>query len=193
MLPLTTLTTFLALASAVPLETRQSGPSVKINDGTVVGSSLGGVDSFKGIPFAQPPTGDLRLKPPQPLKSSFGTFDATGTPASCPQFINILNPDYLPPNVVDRVLNSPLLQVATDQSEDCLTINVQRPNGVKADAKLPVLFWIYGGGFEAGSTQMYDGSPFVTRSVQMGQPVVYVAVNYRYDCDYICSTLRVLC
>lgn len=167
-------------ASALPLEGRQSGPSVTTNDGTVVGSSLNGVDTFNGIPFAEPPIGPLRLKPPQPLNSSFGTFDATQAPAACPQFINILNPDYLPPDALDKLLNSPLLQTVTNQDEDCLTINVQRPAGAAEDANLPVLFWIYGGGFEAGSTSMYDGSSFVERSVEMGTPVVYVAVNYRY-------------
>lgn len=48
------------------------------------------------------------------------------------------------------------------------------------DAKLPVLFWIFGGGFEVGWSGMYDGSSIVERSVKMGTPVIYVAVNYRY-------------
>lgn len=173
------LTLLVPFTTAIPLETRQSGPSVTINDGTVVGSSAGGVDSFKGIPFAEPPVGPLRLKPPQLLNSSFGTFDATKAPAACPQFVNVFNPDYLPADALDLLLNSPLLQVALDQNEDCLTINVQRPAGVDADAKLPVLFWIFGGGFELGWSGMYDGSSFVERSVEMGTPVIYVAVNYR--------------
>lgn len=164
---------------AFPLETRQSGPSVTITDGTVVGSTTNGIDSFKGIPFAQPPVGALRLKPPQPFNSSFGTFDATQDPAACPQFINLFNPDFLPADALDQLLNSPLLQTATNQDEDCLTINVQRPAGVSADAKLPVLFWIFGGGFELGWAGMYDGSSIIGRSVEMGTPVIYVAVNYR--------------
>lgn len=99
----------LSSATGLPLDSRQSGPSVNIADGTVVGSSANNVDTFQGIPFAQPPVGPLRLKPPQPLNSSFGTFDATQAPAACPQFINAFNPDYLPADALDRLLNSPLL------------------------------------------------------------------------------------
>lgn len=170
---------FAVSALGLPLENRQSGASVTINDGTVVGASSDGIDTFRGIPFAQPPVGDLRLKPPQPLTSSFGTFDATQNPKACPQFLNLFNMDTLPADVVDRLLNSPLLQVATNQGEDCLTINVQRPAGIAEDEKLPVLFWIFGGGFEAGFASMYDGSSIVQKSVEIGSPVVYVAVNYR--------------
>lgn len=181
MLPFVVLTSFLLPSIlALPLETRQSGPSVTIVGGTVVGSSTNNVDTFKGIPFAQPPVGPLRLKPPQPLNSSFGTFDGTQEPKACPQFINVFNPDSLPADAVDQLLNSPLLQTATNQGEDCLTINVQRPAGVAEDAKLPVLFWIFGGGFELGWSGMYDGSSIVQRSVQTGKPIIYVAVNYRY-------------
>ena len=176
---LSTLTILTASSVAFPLEGRQSGPSVSIADGIVVGTSSDGVDTFRGIPYAQPPTGQLRLKPPQPLDASFDTFDATQNPKACPQFLNVFNMDTLPADVVDRLLNSPLLQVATNQGEDCLTINVQRPAGISEEAKLPVLFWIFGGGFEAGWAGMYDGSSLVQKSVEMGTPIVYVAVNYR--------------
>ena len=76
-------------------------------------------------------------------------------------------------------MNLPLLQTVTNAGEDCLTVNVQRPAGTKADAKLPVLFWIFGGGFELGSTAMYDGASLVAESVAQGKPIVFVAVNYR--------------
>lgn len=69
---------------AVPIdEKRAAGPSVTIKQGTVVGSSVVGVDSFRGIPFAQPPVGSLRLKPPQPFTGTFGTLAATGIPTAC--------------------------------------------------------------------------------------------------------------
>ena len=67
-----------------------------------------------------------------------------------------------------------------DEREDCLTISVMRPVGTDAtDAKLPVIFWIYGGGFESGSTQMYNGSVLIPESVSQGKPMIFVAVNYR--------------
>lgn len=131
-------------ASAAPtvVEERAAGPSVTIKDGTVVGSSSGGVDSFKGIPFAQPPVGNLRLKPPQPLTKSFGTFDATKNPAVCPQFISSTNTGVLPEDALGYVLDLPFFQTVTNQKEDCLTINVQRPSNPSVKGPLPVIFWI---------------------------------------------------
>lgn len=114
------------------------------------------------------------------------TFAATTAAAACPQFafqIDNINIESLPQDVVSDVIgeliDSPIGQTAINQNEDCLTINVQRPTGTAADAKLPVIFWIYGGGFEAGWSAMYDGSNFVQQSVRLGKPVIYVAVNYR--------------
>ncbi|EHK96697.1 putative Lipase 5 [Glarea lozoyensis 74030] len=77
------------------------------------------------------------------------------------------------------VLNTPVFQAATNAKEDCLTINVIRPAGVGKGSKLPVLFWIYGGGFELGSTAMYDGSSLVQESIDTNKPIMFVAVNYR--------------
>lgn len=168
-------------ALALPVEERSilGAPSVEIRDGTVRGSTLLGVDSFKGIPFAQPPVGQLRLKAPQPLNSSYGTIDAVGVEAACPQFYAQVKSHKLLSNVLGSLLNTPLLQQVTKQDEDCLTVNVQRPSNVDSETKLPVLFWIYGGGFEFGGTQLYDGTSIVQRSITNDEPVVFVAVNYR--------------
>jgi carboxylesterase type B len=146
---------------------------------TVVGKSLLSVESFNGIPFAQPPVGQLRLKPPQPLTSPIGKIDASGIPKACPQFFFSVDDGSIPSDALGTILNTPLFQTVTNAGEDCLTINVQRPEGTAKDAKLPVLFWIFGGGFELGSTQMYDGTSIVRESVDQGKPVVFVAVNYR--------------
>jgi carboxylesterase type B len=179
-----------ALALAAPLDERQSGPTVIIRNGTVIGSRSGDIDSFSGIPFAQPPVGNLRLKPPQPLTSGFpggsDTFLATKDAPSCPQFafqVDQLNLGSLPQDIVSDIIgeliNSPIGQTVLNQQEDCLTITVQRPAGISDTAKLPVLFWIFGGGFEAGGTSTYDGSNLIRQSVALGQPIMYVAVNYR--------------
>ena len=167
---------------AVPLEERQAGPSVTIKNGTVVGSTSGNVDSFKGIPFAQPPVGNLRLKPPQSINASFGTITATATPRACPQFqeqINLSSLANLPSSVIGLLEDTPLAQAITNAGEDCLTLNVQRPSTATSSSKLPVIFWIFGGGFEFGSTQSYDGTSLIQRSISMGEDVIYVAVNYR--------------
>lgn len=160
----------------VTVETRASGPSVTIANGTVIGSSSNGVDSFKGIPFAKPPTGQLRLKSPQSLDTGFATIQATGTPASCPQFLFSVDKSNLPLNVVGILEDTPFGQTVSGSSEDCLTLNVQRPSTATPSSKLPVLVWIYGGGFEFGATSMYDGSGIVSRSVMNNQPVIYVAM-----------------
>ncbi|KAJ4376242.1 hypothetical protein N0V83_001525 [Neocucurbitaria cava] len=170
----------LALAAPARLEKR-ANPTViaPSSQATVVGSNILGVESFKGIPYAQPPVGQLRLKPPQPLTSALGKVDGTGIPKACPQFFFSVDESTFPTSVLGTILNTPLFQAATNAGEDCLTINVQRPAGTTADAKLPVLFWIFGGGFELGSTAMYDGTSLVAESVAQGKPIVFVAVNYR--------------
>ena len=170
----------LALAVPAPLEKRANPTVVAPSpQATVAGINVLGVESFKGIPYAQPPIDQLRLKPPQPITSSLGKIDGTGIPKACPQFFFSIDERNIPTNVLGTILNLPLLQTITNAGEDCLTINVQRPAGTKAGDKLPVLFWIFGGGFELGSTAMYDGTSLVAESVAQGKPIVFVAVNYR--------------
>ncbi|KAH7418936.1 lipase [Cadophora sp. MPI-SDFR-AT-0126] len=172
----------LPAALAAPPGKRAAAPTVAIASplATIIGSSSATVETFNGIPFAQQPVGPLRLKPPQALAAPLGTVVATGIPKSCPQmfFSNDLT-STLPTAVLGLLLETPLFQTVTNAGEDCLTINVQRPVGTTASSKLPVLFWIFGGGFELGSTLMYDGASLVKESVANGQPIVFVAVNYR--------------
>lgn len=141
----------LAFAAPAQLEKR-AGPTVVAPSpqATVLGKSASNVESFNAIPYAQPPVGQLRLKPPQPLTSSLGTIDGTGSARACPQFFFSVDAAAFPTNVIGTILNTPLFQAVTNAGEDCLTINVQRPAGTAANAKLPVLFWIFGGGFELG-------------------------------------------
>ncbi|TEB32790.1 esterase 1 [Coprinellus micaceus] len=132
---------------------------VKLGKTTVSGRAVSDkVDFFGGIPFAEPPLGPLRLRKPI-LRTRLATplFNASTYGKSCIQ---------------------PLADPTT-LSEDCLTINVFRPAGVSSKEKLPVLFWTYGGGFIIGSSNMYDGSNLVARSVARGTPIVYVNFNYR--------------
>ncbi|KAK0388039.1 hypothetical protein NLU13_4283 [Sarocladium strictum] len=144
----------------------------------IVGSSLLNVDSFRGIPFADAPTGQLRLRPPQKLSRKLGTFDATPIAPACPQMLISRESLGIIGGVANDVLNLPFLQNVTGR-EDCLSVTVQRPAGVKKGDKLPVLFWIYGGGFEFGSTSTYDGTSLLTEASKQGQAFVFVAVNHR--------------
>ncbi|KAF4975144.1 hypothetical protein FZEAL_8021 [Fusarium zealandicum] len=166
-------------APPATIEERAAKVNVAVPAGTVVGSSSGKVESFRGIPFADAPTGSLRLKPPKKLSKALGNFDASGpTGPTCPQmFISSGGEDVISEFLSD-FLSIPLLQVITGQ-EDCLTMTVQRPAGTKAGDKLPVLFWIFGGGFQLGSSAMYDGTSLLSAAIDQQQPFVYVAVNYR--------------
>ncbi|KAF2748699.1 alpha/beta-hydrolase [Sporormia fimetaria CBS 119925] len=175
------LLTLAPLALAAPALEKRAAPTVTAPApaATYVGKQGLFVETFNAIPFAKPPVGGLRLKPPQPLTSALGKFDATGTPRACPQFYFSVDSGSIPTDALGTVLNSPLFQKVSNAGEDCLSINVQRPRGTTKDSKLPVLFWIYGGGFELGSTQMYDGSDLIRSSIGDGKPIVFVAVNYR--------------
>ena len=117
-------------------------------DATVLGNVKNKVESFGGIPFAENPTGQLRLRPPQRLSKSIGTFDGTGPAGACPQFVSSKESTDFLFKTLGTIANLPFVQNVTGQSEDCLSITVARPEGVKAGDKLPVLFWIFGGGFE---------------------------------------------
>ncbi|RTE74535.1 hypothetical protein BHE90_011021 [Fusarium euwallaceae] len=166
-------------ATPATLEERAAKVTVAVPSGTVIGSSLGNVESFRGIPFADPPTGSLRLKPPKKLSKALGNFDASGLVGpSCPQMFISTGAEDVISEFLSNFLSIPFLQVVTGQ-EDCLTMTVQRPVGTKAGDKLPVLFWIFGGGFELGSSAMYDGTSLLGTGIDQDQPFIFVAVNYR--------------
>ena len=132
--------------------------TVTVDTGKLRGEAQGEVVSFKGIPFAQPPVGELRWKPPQPVAKWQGVRDAVGYGADCMQ---------LP-------FPSDAAPLGMKPAEDCLYLNVWRPAHA-AGKKLPVLVWIYGGGFVNGgsSPAVYDGSPFARDGV------IFVSFNYR--------------
>lgn len=132
-----------------PLEQRAATTAtVVLPSATILGNVKNNVEQFAGIPFADSPVGQLRLRPPQRLTRSLGTFDGTGPAGACPQMVVSSEGENVLFNVLGSVANLPFVQKATGQSEDCLTITVARPVGVKQGDKLPVLFWIFGGGFE---------------------------------------------
>ncbi|KAJ5602261.1 hypothetical protein N7510_011795, partial [Penicillium lagena] len=172
---------FFALLAPCGLALVNSYPTVTIQNGTLVGNSINKVDSFIGIPYAQPPVGDLRLRPPQTFNKHFGVLKVQDLATGCVSMdMSPVNTTGLPEpavGVIEFVLNS----ATGPSSENCLTINVQRPSGTERNAKLPVLLWIYGGGFELGNTQSYDGTGIISKSVDMGEPVLFVAFNYRLN------------
>lgn len=161
---------------------RSESVEVQLSSGTlIVGRSNAKIDTFDGIPYALPPTGRLRLRAPKPLPSEpGGKINATGIAAACPQLlVSPANEDVIS-KAGSKILELPFFNRLTGQ-ENCLTVSVQRPANTKPDAKLPVLFWIYGGGFAFGSTSTYDGSSMLEEGIKNNQHFIYVAVNYRLN------------
>ena len=120
-------------------------------ESTILGNVINKVESFGGIPYAEPPVGSLRLRPPKRVETSLGTFDATGPAGACPQMLVPTESKNFLLKTLGSVVNLPFIHNVTGQSEDCLSVTVARPEGVKEGDKLPVLFWIYGGGFEVNN------------------------------------------
>ncbi|KAL2782740.1 Alpha/Beta hydrolase protein [Aspergillus pseudodeflectus] len=159
-----------------------STPTVTIASpaATIVGLA-GDVEQFPGIPYAKPPVGNLRFKPPVPLTEPYGMYEATENKNICPQFVgSTTDGNSLIPEFLTTLLNSPLFQKPVfAASEDCLYLNIHRPAGIKEGDDLPILFFIHGGGFQLGWNSMYDGTPWVEKSVELGKPMIVVTVAYR--------------
>ncbi|OAQ71431.1 cholinesterase [Pochonia chlamydosporia 170] len=151
--------------------------SVKLPFGTIIGRAGLTSETFNGIPYARPPVGPLRLKPPQALDVK-GIFNATGQAKACPQLLVSAKNRQVLADLDEKLLEFPFVQ-PVESSEDCLTVSVQRPSGTKAGERLPVLFWIYGGGFQSGSTNTYDPTSLLAAASAEGLPFIYVGVNYR--------------
>ncbi|XP_019345837.1 acetylcholinesterase [Alligator mississippiensis] len=126
----------------------------------------GHVTAFLGIPYAEPPLGPLRFRPPRPLRRPWrGTRDASAYPRACWQYVDKLYPGF--PGLEMWNPNREL-------SEDCLYLNVWVPSPRPRNAS--VLVWIYGGGFYSGSSSLdvYDG-----RYLAQAEGLVLVSMNYR--------------
>jgi para-nitrobenzyl esterase len=135
---------------------------VRVDTGQLQGVVDDGVVSYKGVPFAAPPVGDLRWRPPQPAAQWTGVRQATEFGADCMQT------RFGPPP-------APGAPPTPAPSEDCLFLNVWRPASAAAGAKLPVMVWIYGGGFMFGSSAM----PLTSGTHFAKQGAILVAANYR--------------
>src|SRR6188768_2220342 len=146
----------LVLLAVLPFDAALAQVTVAtVTGGAVSGVTEAGISVFKGIPFAAPPVGDLRWKAPAPAKPWAGVRKADAFANACMQA----------PNTQGNT--APV-------SEDCLYLNVWTP-AKAANAKIPVLVWIHGGGYVGGSTStsMYDGTGFAKKGV------VLVSLAYR--------------
>ncbi|TFY81776.1 hypothetical protein EWM64_g2235 [Hericium alpestre] len=157
-------------------------PTVQLDKGVFTGVQKGNTQSFMSIPYALPPIGNRRFRLPEPYPVYEGYYSATSFKPSCPQQAMTM-PGWLDnelKHALDKVVDS-MYDHFTPDSEDCLTINVVKPADATPLSKLPVVVWIFGGGFQVGGTATY-GDPsekMVERSMQLGQPMIYVSMNYR--------------
>ena len=144
-------------AVVVAAQAQSSGPVARIDTGAIRGQVQEGVASWKGVPYAAAPVGPLRWRAPQPAAKWSGTRDALQYAHDCMQ----------------KPFPSDAAPLGTEPAEDCLYANVWRPAGAKG--KLPVLVWIYGGGFVNGgaSPPTYSGANLAK------QGVLFVSFNYR--------------
>lgn len=153
--------TFAIAAGALTLLASAAGaqiPQADVTGGKVAGTVADGLSVFKGIPFAAPPVGNLRWKAPLPVKPWSGTKQTIAFGAGCMQ-----NPAMAKQMGADVPL-----------SEDCLFIDVWTPAKAPGE-KLPVIAWIYGGGYNGGMTSvpLYDGANLARKGV------VFVSISYR--------------
>jgi para-nitrobenzyl esterase len=145
---------FLCISIAIQAQT------IKTKSGILRGSTEGDVAIFKGIPFAAPPVGEFRWRPPQPVKPWKGERDATKFCKDCGQA------GFGPGG---------RQKISPNASEDCLGLNIWKPASAKKGAKLPVMVWIHGGAFVGGSGA--GAQNFGHEFAKQG--VILVNINYR--------------
>lgn len=121
----------------------KAAPAVTVTGGQTAGGVYGDIAIYRGIPFAAPPVGDFRWRAPQPVQPWAGVREGIQFGGTC------------------------------TASEDCLYVNVYKPADARADARLPVMVWIYGGAFTGGASNNYEGPNFARKGI------VYVSLNYR--------------
>ena len=137
--------------------------NIQCRSGTIIGRVRDETILFAGIPYAEPPVGELRFKPPQPLRSSLDNFEAFKFGAAAPQ-----------------VSGGGMTDSAKVRwSEDCLTLNISAPAAVRDEedtGKRAVLVWIHGGGYRTGQGAIpwYNGTSFAKN-----HDIIVVSMNYR--------------
>jgi para-nitrobenzyl esterase len=149
---------FLSANLFVFSQTTSPSTIVKVEGGKVEGTNKNGVIIFRGIPFAEPPVGDLRWRAPVPAKRWKGILKAFKFAPACPQQPNIVTAYY----------------TKYGMSEDCLYLNIWKPD-TSRKVKLSVLVWIHGGGFNMGSTSQ-DAT---TGEILAKKGVIVVSIAYR--------------
>ncbi|PPQ70409.1 hypothetical protein CVT26_013826 [Gymnopilus dilepis] len=160
--------TYLLLLSSASFAAPLASPVAHLDAALVTGINNGTINKFLGIPFGHAP----RFQLPQPVQPYVGHINASAFGPGCPSQLTVSPSPLIPFNF------SP---PAAGESEDCLSLNIYAPVGATPSSRLPVIVWIYGGGFELGNTESNDAhvTRIVKRSVELNLPLVQVSINYR--------------
>jgi para-nitrobenzyl esterase len=150
-----TLGLLLAAAGCGEQQVERGAPLVRTESGMIRGIDAERAQQFLGIPYAAPPVGALRWKPPTPVAPWPDIRDATTLPVACAQLPSTNGPG--------------------SDAEDCLYLSVYRPANTTASSRLPVLLWIHGGGAVNGSGNQFDASTLADTGT------VVVTINYRLN------------
>ncbi|MFF5932146.1 carboxylesterase/lipase family protein [Streptomyces sp. NPDC012508] len=154
--PTTAAPTTAAPTTAAPTPDVGPRPVVTVAQGKLRGQNHDGAQEFLGVPYAAPPVGEARLRAPREPRRWSGVREADRQAPACVQFSPFGLAD---PSAV---------------SEDCLYLDVYRPKGVRAGARLPVILWIHGGAYSQGA-----GTQFGGRTMAELTDSVVVSINYR--------------
>jgi para-nitrobenzyl esterase len=149
----------LLLLAAAPHTLAVAQPTANTTDGVVRGRVYAGCNVFRGVPFAEPPTGPLRWRSPRPKEPWRDVREAAIPAAQCPQ-LDLLKGLYL-------------------GKEDCLYLSVYSPPSCTSDSPCPVMFWIYGGAWSIGGNGEFG--LYTGQHLAMKHGVVVVSTNYRLD------------
>ncbi|KAH9999292.1 extracellular triacylglycerol lipase precursor [Russula vinacea] len=148
-------------------------PRLRLGSTVLIGKHLqaSNLDFFGGYTFLT-----IDQSPPHIFVSVFSSplqsFNASSYGLPCLQPVG-----HLPLSTLQ--VADPLQFSDAEMSEDCLTLNIIRPSNIDINTSLSVMVWIYGGGFYAGDSSIYDGATFVEQSVTRGTPILFVSMNYR--------------
>ncbi|OAV96781.1 hypothetical protein PTTG_03567 [Puccinia triticina 1-1 BBBD Race 1] len=178
----------LLLAVGLQFSFNTIAPHVKVelDYGSFIGKTqpILGLERFYGIPFAEPPVGELRFANPiKPTKTYFNR-DATERAPACPQqtFGGNTSSEPYQSWLNGKKLN-PLghIKAFGPGQEDCLTLDITRPAGTTNSSRLPVMFFIFPGGFNYGVSWQLTPKFLVKKSMDMGLPIIHVTANHRLN------------
>ncbi|MBW0479225.1 hypothetical protein O181_018940 [Austropuccinia psidii MF-1] len=160
--------------------------TVRLNYGSFIGKieRKDRLERFYGIPFAEPPIGQLRFANPIKPTKQYWKRDCTKHTPACPQQTFGGNTSIAPYQgwLNGKSLN-PLghIRAFGPGQEDCLTLDITRPKGTTSSSRLPVMFFIFPGGFNYGTSWQLSPRSLVKKSMSMGLPVIHVTANHRLN------------